>query len=90
VRFSEGRQLTLPAVATWKVVGAMALCDVVAVTSVNAATYFPNKELGAMAISGYGALSVLLAMLFLKEKVSAAQWLGIVMISCGVGPLAIS
>ena len=74
----------------WKAVAAMALSDVVAVTSVNASTYFPDKELGAMGICAYGPLSVLWAMIFLKEKVSATQWLGILMISGGVASLAIS
>ena len=41
---------------------AMAACDVTAVTAINAAAWFPNRELGAMAISSYGALSVLMAM----------------------------
>jgi drug/metabolite transporter (DMT)-like permease len=77
-------------IGMWKAVGAMALCDVIAVTSINVSTFYPNKELGAMAISGYGALSVLLAMIFLKEKVSMAQWFGIAMISGGVALLAIS
>jgi drug/metabolite transporter (DMT)-like permease len=63
---------------------------VIAVSSINATGYFPNKELGAMVISAYGALSVLLAMVFLKEKVSAAQWVGIAMISGGVATLAVS
>jgi drug/metabolite transporter (DMT)-like permease len=83
------RFVTRP-IGMWKAVGAMALCDVIAVTSINVSTFYPNKELGAMAISGYGALSVLLAMIFLKEKVSIAQWFGIAMISGGVASLAIS
>jgi drug/metabolite transporter (DMT)-like permease len=89
-RFAEPQHVINRPVGMWKAVAAMALCDVAAVTSVNASTYFPNKELGTMAISAYGALSVLLALIFLKEKVSMAQWLGIVMISGGVAALAIS
>lgn len=90
LRMYEAPRFTKRPIGMWQAVGAMALCDVVAVTSINASTYFPNKELGAMAISGYGALSVLLAMIFLNEKVSPAQWLGILMISAGVATLAIS
>ena len=67
----------------------MAVTDVIAVTAINAATFFPGKELGAMAISCFGAITVLLAMVFLKEKVTALQWLGIVMITAGVAGLAI-
>ena len=53
-------------------------------TSINVSAFYPGKELGVMAISGYGALAALLAMLFLKEHVAWGQWLGIVMIAVGV------
>jgi drug/metabolite transporter (DMT)-like permease len=66
---------------------AMAACDVTAVTAINAAAWFPNRELGAMAISSYGALSVLMAMVFLRERVTALQWLGILFVVIGVGIL---
>ena len=46
-----------------------------------------NKEYGAMAITAYGALAVLLATIVLREKVSAGQWLGIALIAVGVGYL---
>ena len=90
VRMKRAPQVLQGPLNMWKAIAAMALCDVIAVSSINAATHFPNKELGAMAISGYGALAVLLAMIFLKEKVSALQWLGILLISGGVMALAIS
>jgi drug/metabolite transporter (DMT)-like permease len=66
---------------------AMAACDVTAVTAINAAAWFPNRELGAMAISSYGALSVLMAMVFLRERVTLLQWLGIILVVIGVGIL---
>lgn len=90
VRLSEPALVISRPSGMWKAVAAMALCDVVAVTSVNATGYFPNKEFGAMGICAYGPLSVLWAMFFLKEKVSVAQWFGIAMISGGVAALAIS
>jgi drug/metabolite transporter (DMT)-like permease len=90
LRFSEQPLAISRPSGMWTAIATMSLCDVVAVTSVNATHYFPNKELGAMGISAYGSLSVLWAMIFLKEKVSPAQWLGIAMISGGVASLAIS
>lgn len=72
----------------WIAVSVMALLDVAAVAGINYMGRLPNKELGAMGISAYGAISVLLAMIVLKEKVSAWQWLGIAMIVVGVGALA--
>jgi drug/metabolite transporter (DMT)-like permease len=67
---------------------AMAACDVTAVTAINTAAWFPNRELGAMAVSSYGALSVLMAMLFLGERVTRLQWLGIALVVVGIGMLA--
>jgi drug/metabolite transporter (DMT)-like permease len=66
---------------------AMAGCDVAAVTAINAAAHFPNRELGAMAISSYGAMAVVLAMLILKERVMPLQWLGIGLVVAGVTAL---
>lgn len=68
---------------------AMASLDVLAVCSINYMGRFPQKELGAMGISAYGAISVLLAMIILKEKVTSWQWFGIAMIIIGVGILTI-
>jgi uncharacterized membrane protein len=62
----------------------MGAMDVIAVTSINVSAFYPGKELGAMAISSYGALAALLAMIFLKERVSIGQWFGIAMIAVGV------
>ena len=67
----------------------MAILDVAAVCTINFMGRLPNKEFGAMGISAYGAISVLLAMMILKEKVSPWQWFGIAMIVCGVGALSI-
>jgi drug/metabolite transporter (DMT)-like permease len=82
---------TLPALPqnVWLSVFAMAACDVIAVTAINASAWFPNKELGAMAISSYGAMSVLLAMLLLKERVTALQWLGIALVVAGLVALSV-
>jgi len=71
----------------WLAATSMGAMDVVAVTSINVSAFYPGKELGAMAISSYGALAALLAMIFLKERVSIGQWLGIAMIVVGVGIL---
>ncbi len=73
----------------WSALCAMAILDVAAVCTINFMGRLPNKEFGAMGISAYGAISVLLAMMILKEKVSPWQWFGIAMIVCGVGVLSI-
>ncbi len=79
--------VTIPA-RGWFGIFAMAALDVTAVTAINLSTFFPNKELGAMAISASSATSVLLAIAFLQEKVSALQWFGVALIVVGVAGLA--
>jgi drug/metabolite transporter (DMT)-like permease len=70
-------------------VASMALLDVSAVCGINYMGRLPFKELGAMGISAYGAISVLLAMIILKERVVAWQWFGIAIIVVGVAALAL-
>jgi drug/metabolite transporter (DMT)-like permease len=67
---------------------AMAALDAAGLIAVNSAAALPGKEFAAMGISAYGAITVLLATLFLKEKVSPRQWLGTAIIMAGVGLLA--
>jgi drug/metabolite transporter (DMT)-like permease len=74
--------------SAWLGIAAMALLDVAAVCGINYMGRLPNKEFGAMGISAYGAIAVLLAMIILKEKVAPWQWLGIAMIVFGVGVLS--
>jgi drug/metabolite transporter (DMT)-like permease len=70
--------------SAWGGLIVMGILDAVGVTSINMAAHYPGKELGAMAISCYGALAVLLAMIFLKEKVSSGQWIGITVTMAGI------
>ncbi len=73
----------------WVGITVMGLLDVSAVSGINYMGYLPFKELGAMGISAYGAVSVLLAMIVLKERVSRWQWFGIALIVAGVAILAV-
>lgn len=85
------KQPTAPINKTaWLGIFAMAAFDATAETAINAATYFPNRELGSMAISASSATSVLLAMAVLKEKVTVLQWVGVLTIVAGVAGLAIA
>ena len=74
--------------AAWAGILMMASLDVAAVASINYMGRLPGKEFGAMGISAYGAISVLLAMIILKEKVTIWQWAGIAMIVVGVAVLS--
>lgn len=71
----------------WIGIFAMGAFDVAAVSGVNYMGRLPNKEFGTMGISGYGAIATLLAMIILKEKTTAWQWVGIAMICAGVAVL---
>ena len=71
----------------WLVLLGMGALDIAALTGINAMGVMPNKELGAMGISAYGAIAVPLAMIWLKEKVSRGEWFGIAMIVAGVAGL---
>ncbi len=82
----QRRQASWPARGSLAIF-AMSAMDVAAVTAVNAAGHFPNKEFAAMGISAYGGLAVLLAMIFLREKVSPGQWFGIALICIGIACL---
>ncbi len=73
--------------SAWIAIFIMALVDVIAVTAINYSGRFDGKEFAGMGISAYGASTVLLARIFLKESVSALQWIGIAMIATGVGIL---
>jgi drug/metabolite transporter (DMT)-like permease len=72
----------------WAGILVMAILDVLAVSGINYSGHFPNKELAAMGISAYGALAVVLAMAFLKERVSPGQWGGIAIVVAGVAIMA--
>lgn len=72
--------------AHWIGVAAMAACDVLGVIAINASGHLPGKEFAAIGISTYGASAVILAMIFLKERVSPGQWLGIALIVGALQP----
>ena len=74
----------------WFGIAAMGALDVLGVTAVNASGLLPGKEFAAVGISAYGAGSVLLAMIFLKEKVAPGQWAGILIIVCGVATVSVT
>jgi drug/metabolite transporter (DMT)-like permease len=73
----------------WWGLAAMGGLDALGLISVNASGHLPGKEFAAVGISAYGAMSVVMAAIVLKEKVSKAQALGIAMIAIGVAAIAL-
>ncbi len=74
----------------WIAIFVMGGLDVLGVIAVNASGHFPGKEFAGIGISAYAALSVIMAMIFLKEKVSPGQWVGLIMIVGAVATMSMS
>jgi drug/metabolite transporter (DMT)-like permease len=74
----------------WVAIFVMGGLDVLGVIAVNASGHFPGKEFAGIGISAYAALSVIMAMIFLKEKVSPGQWVGLIMIVAAVATMSVS
>jgi drug/metabolite transporter (DMT)-like permease len=74
----------------WIGLAVMGVLDVLGLIAINASGHLPGKDFAGVGISAYGALSVLLAMIFLKEKVSPGQWLGLAMIVGAVATISLS
>lgn len=74
----------------WFGITVMGVLDVLGVIAVNASGHLPGKEFAGVGISAYGAGATVLAMIFLKEKVSPGQWLGIALIVGGVATLSVA
>jgi len=53
-------------------------------TLVALAGRFPNPEIAAITSSIFGLITILLAMVFLGEKVRPVQWLGVLAVFGGV------
>jgi drug/metabolite transporter (DMT)-like permease len=74
----------------WLGIAAMGALDVLGVVAINASGHLPGREFAAVGISSYAAIAVVLAMLVLRETVSASQWVGIVLIVAGVAALSLT
>lgn len=62
--------------------------DVVAISSLNYAGRTAHPEIATVIGSTFGPVTVLLAWLFLKERISPLRWLGIAVTFCGVAGLS--
>jgi drug/metabolite transporter (DMT)-like permease len=68
--------------------GAMGCLDVVAIGTITAAGNLPSPEFATVVSSAFGAVTVVLARIFLKEPIAPAQLAGMVLIFGGVAALA--
>lgn len=68
---------------------AMGLADGVALLCVLSAGALPDPQYAAVTSSMFGLLTILLAWIFLKERMTTPQWIGCCVAFCGVGVLAL-
>ncbi len=72
----------------WWLVGGIGVVDSIAFVSNNVALKTEQVAVASVLSSLYGAVTVLLAAVFLREKLEWSQWLGIVLIFAGIAFLS--
>lgn len=73
----------------WALLAVMGLCDATALTLVQSAGTLPRPEFAAVTSSTFGVITILLAWVFLKERLSIAQLGAVGVVFAGVGYLAL-
>ena len=64
------------------------LCDAGGYLALFAGSYGSGAEVAAVTASTFGAVTVVLARVVIKERIAVAQWAGIVLVFAGVGLLS--
>lgn len=67
----------------------MGVADGIALYCVLSAGTLPEPQYAAVTASMFGLLTILLAWLFMKERMTLIQWVGCIFAFCGVGILAV-
>jgi len=83
----RGERPNLPR-AWWPILAAQGALDAAGYLFLFAGSHGPDAALAAVAGSSFGAVTTLLARVFLREPISAAQWAGIAIIFAGVAVLS--
>lgn len=73
----------------WLLLVLQGLLDTGAYLALFAGSHGAGSELAAVTASAFGAVTVLLARLFLREAMSWQQWGGVIMVFVGVGTLSL-
>lgn len=79
-----GKSLALPRGAVWWALFAAGILDTSAFLATNAGLQSGQVSVVSVLASLYGAVTVLLAWIFLRERLEISQWLGIAMIFVGI------
>ena len=75
--------------SVWPLLALMSILDAAALGIVIAAGNLHRPEFAAVTASTFGIITIILACLFLKERMTALQWLGVTVCFLGVGYLAL-
>jgi drug/metabolite transporter (DMT)-like permease len=75
------------AMGQWKILGAMGALDALALTSVLVSGNMPNASYASLAASLFGMVTILLAWVFLRERMTPLQWVGVTLTFIGIAYL---
>jgi drug/metabolite transporter (DMT)-like permease len=78
------QSLKLPIGSVWWLLAAVGFLDTAAFVANNAGLHTGQVSVVSVLASLYGAVTVLLAWIFLREKLESSQWFGIVLIFVGI------
>jgi drug/metabolite transporter (DMT)-like permease len=84
VAVSARQSLTLPSGSVWWLLAAVGFMDTAAFVANNAGLRTGQVSVVSVLASLYGAVTVVLAWIFLREKLEGSQWFGIVLIFVGI------
>lgn len=73
----------------WGVIAAMGAADAVALSLVTAAGGLPQAEYASVSASLFGVGTILLASVFLNERLHPLQWAGVVTVFAGIATLSL-
>ena len=75
------------AIGEWKILAAMGALDALALTVVLVSGNMPNASYASLAASLFGMVTILLAWAFLRERMTALQWIGVTITFIGIAYL---
>lgn len=78
----------LPARKNWPILALMGLLDAIAHACVLTAGNLPNANYASVAASAFGMVTIILAWAILKERMTIAQWGGVLIAFSGIAYLA--
>jgi drug/metabolite transporter (DMT)-like permease len=79
----------IPERSAWPLLALMSLLDALALGIVIAAGNLHRPEFAAVAASTFGIITIILAWLFLKERMTGGQWVGVAVCFLGIGYLVL-